>query len=104
MKYFFFLAFCILTFSVLAFGQARVVTETAQPEWTELHCLRNADASIECYVCVAVSADDGSTRNECGRQVRMAATVNQNRANGLAGALRDRTLSQRFGVDAGAAP
>lgn len=95
---------CLLFAAALGVAQTRVVTETAQPEWTELHCNRNADGSIECYVCVAVSTDDGSSRNECGRQVRMAATINQNRANGLAGALRDRTLSQRFGVDAGAPP
>jgi hypothetical protein len=94
----------ILVASMVVRGQTRTVIETAQPDWTELHCTRNADASIECYVCVGVIADDGTARNECGRQVRVLATINQNRANGLAGAMRDRTLSARFGVDAGTAP
>lgn len=94
----------VLVVAVAAQGQTRTVVETAQPEWTELHCVRNGDASIECFVCVGVTADDGTSRNECGRQVRVLATINQNRANGLAGALRNRTLAQRFAVDAGTEP
>lgn len=98
------LGFLALLLAVPCGAQTRSVTETAAPEWSSLTCTRNADASVECFACVAVSTTDGETKQACGAPRRVTATVNINRANGLAGALRARALVPRFAVDAGAEP
>lgn len=88
--------------ATLVFAQEqRTLTETALPTWKTFTCSKNADDSIECSGCVDVIDSDGDKRTECSNTFRLAATVNQNRANALGDAVRNRAL-RRFGVDGGA--
>lgn len=93
--------FVLLLLALPVHAQSRVVTETAAATWSELHCTRNADATVECSVGVTITADDGTSRVELSRPLRLVAPVNVNRAQNLGDALYGRALA-RFNVDGGA--
>lgn len=95
------------TFAVVGDGalaqEARAVVEVVEPGCTDVHASFNGDGTVEGFACVRVASDGGETRRECGQRVRLAATVNQNRADGLCTALRRRAV-RKFEPDAGGEP
>lgn len=90
-----------IIFSVASAQEQRALVETASPDWQSFTCVKNGDGTIECAGCVIVTDTDGDSRPECAKTFKLTATVNQNRANGLGDAVRNRAL-RRFGVDGGA--
>lgn len=93
------LVYVFMLVAIVALAQEqRIVTETADPTWSTVSCNRNADASIECVVCVTVTATVES-RLECASS-KLKSTVNINRAQNLGDSLRNRAL-KKFNVDGG---
>lgn len=94
----------VVGFALAAVAQTKAETwDAAGVEWAELRCSQNADATVDCVVCLRpLMSSIGTEERPCSR-VRTLKAANTNRVDTVARALIPSALrAASFDVDAGA--